>query len=166
MEITKSTIVFFPIPATFPLPILSIPPSLSLPILSIPPSLPYASPSYLLARSSQRRRGQHGAVWQVVETSTPTCLLAMDGKSGPLAPLPSPGAADGASSTTTPALASMPKKPAKGKSGGRDALPEHLVVPDKVFALAEQPACVLEGHQDDVLDLTWSKSDQVDLLCP
>ncbi|CAD6270362.1 unnamed protein product [Miscanthus lutarioriparius] len=98
-------------------------------------------------------------VWQVVETSAPPCsLAAMDGKSGPLAPLPAPGAADGSS-----ALAStMSKKSTnKGKSGGRDALPEHLVVPDKVFALAEQPACVLEGHQDDVLDLTWSKSDQL-----
>lgn len=103
-------------------------------------------------------------VWQVVETSAPPCsLAAMDGKSGPLAPLPAPGAADGSS-----ALAStMSKKSTnKGKSGGRDALPEHLVVPDKVFALAEQPVCVLEGHQDDVLDLTWSKSDQVDLSCP
>uniref|UniRef100_A0ACD5YIU9 Uncharacterized protein n=1 Tax=Avena sativa TaxID=4498 RepID=A0ACD5YIU9_AVESA len=43
----------------------------------------------------------------------------------------------------------------------KDTLPEHLVVPDKVFALAEQPLCVLEGHDDDVLDLTWSKSDQL-----
>jgi hypothetical protein len=59
-----------------------------------------------------------------------------------------------------PALAQMSKKSTKGKSG-RDTLPEHLVIPDKVFALAEQPACVLEGHKDDVLDLTWSKSDQV-----
>ncbi|GJM87863.1 hypothetical protein PR202_ga03859 [Eleusine coracana subsp. coracana] len=54
----------------------------------------------------------------------------------------------------------MSKKSVKGKSG-RDALPEHLVVPDKMFALPEQPACVLEGHNDDVLDLTWSKSDQL-----
>lgn len=103
-------------------------------------------------------------VWQVVETNAPPCsLTAMDGKSGQLAgPLPPPGAADGSA-----ALASMSKKATtKGKSGGRDGLPDHLVVPDKVFALAEQPACVLEGHQDDVLDLTWSKSDQVDLPCP
>ncbi|WVZ88669.1 hypothetical protein U9M48_035161 [Paspalum notatum var. saurae] len=96
-------------------------------------------------------------VWQVVEASAPPCSLALDGKSGPLqAPLP-PGTAE-ASSAPAPALA---KKSTRGKSSGRDALPEHLVVPDKVFALAEQPACVLEGHKDDVLDLTWSKSDQL-----
>ncbi|RLM98441.1 uncharacterized protein C2845_PM06G12110 [Panicum miliaceum] len=96
-------------------------------------------------------------VWQVVETNAPPSSLALDGgKSGPLAPLP-PAAADGSS---TPALAQMSKKSTKGKSG-RDTLPEHLVIPDEVFALAEQPACVLEGHKDDVLDLTWSKSDQL-----
>ena len=33
-------------------------------------------------------------------------------------------------------------------------LPEHLVVPDRAFAVTDQPACVLESHQDDVLDLT------------
>lgn len=90
-------------------------------------------------------------VWQVVETSAPPSLLAPDG---------SPGTADGAGAAATPALAQLSKKSVKGKSG-RDTLPEHLVVPDKMFALAEQPACVLEGHNDDVLDLTWSKSDQV-----
>ncbi|XP_062204509.1 uncharacterized protein LOC133906584 [Phragmites australis] len=94
-------------------------------------------------------------VWQVVETSAPPSSLVQDG-SGPVPPPPH-GTADGSS---TPGLAQMSKKSAKGKSG-RDALPEHLVVPDKVFALAEQPACVLEGHKDDVLDLTWSKSDQL-----
>ncbi|KAK3139463.1 hypothetical protein QOZ80_5AG0383670 [Eleusine coracana subsp. coracana] len=90
-------------------------------------------------------------VWQVVETSAPPSLLAPDG---------SPGAAAADGGSSAPALAQMSKKSVKGKSG-RDALPEHLVVPDKMFALAEQPACVLEGHNDDVLDLTWSKSDQL-----
>lgn len=100
-------------------------------------------------------------VWHVVETSAPPCSLAMDGKSGPLAPLPAPGGAAGDGSAAALASASKKSSTNKGKSGGGNALPEHLVVPDKVFALAEQPACVLEGHQDDVLDLTWSKSDQV-----
>jgi WD repeat-containing protein 44 len=40
----------------------------------------------------------------------------------------------------------MSKKLTKGKGGSRDALPEHLVISDKVFALAAQPTCVLEGH--------------------
>ncbi|KAF0888180.1 hypothetical protein E2562_010868 [Oryza meyeriana var. granulata] len=98
-------------------------------------------------------------VWQVVEASSPPCSLPNDGHSGPLPPQPPGTAADG-TTTTTPALSQLSKKSAKGKSG-RDTLPEHLVVPDKVFALADQPECVLAGHQDDVLDLTWSKSDQL-----
>ncbi|CAN6349129.1 unnamed protein product [Urochloa humidicola] len=91
-------------------------------------------------------------VWRVVETSAPPSSLALDGKSGPLAPLP-PGDA----AAPAPALAQMSKKSTKAKN----ALPDYLVIPDKVFALADQPACVLEGHKDDVLDLTWSKSDQL-----
>ncbi|KAF0894599.1 hypothetical protein E2562_001899 [Oryza meyeriana var. granulata] len=46
-------------------------------------------------------------------------------------------------------------------SSGKDVLPEHVVVPDTVFALADEPACSLEGHLDDVLDLAWSKSQQL-----
>ncbi|CAL4903938.1 unnamed protein product [Urochloa decumbens] len=96
-------------------------------------------------------------VWRVVETSAPPSSLALDGKSGPLAPLP-PGGPGG----DAPALAQMSKKSAsKAAKSGRDALPEHLVIPDKVFALADTPDCVLEGHKDDVLDLTWSKADQL-----
>ncbi|KAG8093428.1 hypothetical protein GUJ93_ZPchr0012g21274 [Zizania palustris] len=97
-------------------------------------------------------------IWQVVEASSPPCSLLPDGHSGPLPPHPPGTVPDG--TTPAPALAQLSKKSVKGKSG-KDALPEHLVVPDKVFALADQPACVLEGHQDDVLDLTWSKSDQL-----
>jgi WD repeat-containing protein 44 len=90
-------------------------------------------------------------VWQVVKTSALPSFLAQDG---------STDTADGGAAST-PALAQPSKKSVKQGKSGRDTLPEHLVVPDKMFALAEQPACVLEGHNDDVLDLTWSKSDQV-----
>uniref|UniRef100_A0A0D3HJ27 Uncharacterized protein n=1 Tax=Oryza barthii TaxID=65489 RepID=A0A0D3HJ27_9ORYZ len=38
----------------------------------------------------------------------------------------------------------------------KDVLPEHVVVPDTAFALADEPVCSLEGHLDDVLDLAWS----------
>jgi WD40 repeat protein len=99
--------------------------------------------------------GEDGVVrvWEVVETSAPAGSVPQDGS---LPPLPTGGTtADG----STPALSK--KSTTKAGKTAKDALPEHLVVPDKVFALAEQPLCVLEGHDDDVLDLTWSKSDQV-----
>ncbi|VAI29347.1 unnamed protein product [Triticum turgidum subsp. durum] len=88
-------------------------------------------------------------VWEVVETSAPPSSVPQDGSLPPL-----PGGADGSSQAPGLSKKSTTK-------GGKTALPEHLVVPDKVFALAEQALCVLEGHEDDVLDLTWSKSDQL-----
>ncbi|KAM0923099.1 hypothetical protein ACQ4PT_005769 [Festuca glaucescens] len=99
--------------------------------------------------------GEDGVVrvWEVVETSAPAGSVSQDGS---LPPLPSGGTtADG----STPALSK--KSTTKAGKTAKDTLPEHLVVPNKVFALAEQPLCVLEGHDDDVLDLTWSKSDQL-----
>ncbi|KAD5507645.1 hypothetical protein E3N88_15348 [Mikania micrantha] len=35
---------------------------------------------------------------------------------------------------------------------------DHIVVPQTVFGLSEKPFCSFEGHLDDVLDLSWSKS--------
>ncbi|ERM95239.1 uncharacterized protein LOC18423123 [Amborella trichopoda] len=35
---------------------------------------------------------------------------------------------------------------------------EHVVVPENVFMLSEKPVCSFQGHLDDVLDLSWSKS--------
>ncbi|BAT12995.1 Os11g0187100 [Oryza sativa Japonica Group] len=43
----------------------------------------------------------------------------------------------------------------------KDVLPEHVVVPETAFALADEPACSLEGHLDDVLDLAWSMYSQL-----
>ena len=35
---------------------------------------------------------------------------------------------------------------------------DHIVVPKPVFGLSEKPFCSFQGHGDDVLDLSWSKS--------
>lgn len=35
---------------------------------------------------------------------------------------------------------------------------DQFVVPEHVFALTEKPVCSFKGHLDDVLDLSWSKS--------
>lgn len=44
-----------------------------------------------------------------------------------------------------------------------NSVPEYVNVPETVFALSEKPICTLRGHQDDVLDLSWSRS-QVSFL--
>ncbi|KAL3825999.1 hypothetical protein ACJIZ3_022028 [Penstemon smallii] len=37
-------------------------------------------------------------------------------------------------------------------------IPDYVNVPETVFALSEKPVCTFIGHQEDVLDLSWSKS--------
>ncbi|XP_019161387.1 PREDICTED: WD repeat-containing protein 44-like [Ipomoea nil] len=39
------------------------------------------------------------------------------------------------------------------------SVPEYVSMPDSVFAFSERPLCTLTGHQDEVLDLSWSKSE-------
>ncbi|KAJ3692954.1 hypothetical protein LUZ60_012049 [Juncus effusus] len=50
------------------------------------------------------------------------------------------------------------KKRGKVQSSRKSVSSDHLVVPDRVFELGEKPVCSLHGHEDDVLDLSWSKS--------
>ncbi|PIN22725.1 WD40 repeat-containing protein [Handroanthus impetiginosus] len=38
---------------------------------------------------------------------------------------------------------------------------EQILVPETVFALSEKPICSFQGHLDVVLDLSWSKSQQL-----
>lgn len=38
------------------------------------------------------------------------------------------------------------------------SLDHHILVPETVFGLTDKPICSFMGHQDDVLDLSWSKS--------
>nr|GMC97539.1 WD repeat-containing protein 44-like [Ipomoea batatas] len=38
------------------------------------------------------------------------------------------------------------------------SVPEYVSMPDAVFSFSDKPLCTLTGHQDEVLDLSWSKS--------
>ncbi|CAH2041676.1 unnamed protein product [Thlaspi arvense] len=52
-------------------------------------------------------------------------------------------------------------KKKKGKSSNKkkgNSIPNFVKVPETVFSLSEKPICSFTGHQDDVLDLSWSKS--------
>lgn len=52
------------------------------------------------------------------------------------------------------------KKKGKVSSGSRkrNSIPEYVHVPETVFSISEKPVCSFTGHLDDVLDLSWSKS--------
>ncbi|XP_072988843.1 uncharacterized protein [Typha latifolia] len=50
------------------------------------------------------------------------------------------------------------KRRAKVPGSRKSVSSDHLMVPEHVFALSEKPVCSFRGHVDDVLDLSWSKS--------
>ncbi|TKY63269.1 WD repeat-containing protein 44 [Spatholobus suberectus] len=89
-------------------------------------------------------------LWEVQECE----VMSLRSDEGSLTPLhPSLLA-----SNEAPPLASEKKK--KGKFGSRrgTTIPEYVHVPETVFSLSEKPYCSFQGHLDDVLDLSWSKS--------
>ncbi|KAL6496215.1 hypothetical protein OROGR_029473 [Orobanche gracilis] len=63
-----------------------------------------------------------------------------------------------------PPLAEITPMPSERKKKGKNnrkkgnSIPDYVNVPETVFALSEKPVCTFKGHQDDVLDLSWSKS--------
>ncbi|KAL8141358.1 hypothetical protein V2J09_007379 [Rumex salicifolius] len=60
----------------------------------------------------------------------------------------------------SPILGSPLERKRRGRSSfSRKSMSlDHIVVPDTVFGLSEKPVCSFQGHLDDVLDLSWSKS--------
>ncbi|XP_073299425.1 uncharacterized protein [Primulina huaijiensis] len=53
------------------------------------------------------------------------------------------------------------KKRGRSSVGSKSLSLEQILVPETVFALSEKPICSLQGHLNDVLDLSWSKSQQL-----
>lgn len=50
------------------------------------------------------------------------------------------------------------KKKGKGSQSGKKGIPDYVYAPETVFGLSEKPVCSFRGHLDDVLDLSWSRS--------
>ncbi|XVE61870.1 hypothetical protein DITRI_Ditri06bG0073800 [Diplodiscus trichospermus] len=54
------------------------------------------------------------------------------------------------------------KKKGKGSSSKKgNHIPDYVHVPPTVFSLSDRPICSFKGHLDDVLDLSWSRSQQL-----
>ncbi|WOK94840.1 hypothetical protein Cni_G03545 [Canna indica] len=50
------------------------------------------------------------------------------------------------------------KRRSKVSNSRKSVSSDHLMVPEHIFALSEKPICSFKGHTEDVLDLSWSKS--------
>ncbi|KAL2523585.1 Transducin/WD40 repeat-like superfamily protein [Abeliophyllum distichum] len=101
-------------------------------------------------------------VWQVSESERKGDLLLDKLEDGNLSLLflangsPEP-------SSMSPNLDSHSEKKRRGRSSiSRKSVSfEQILVPETMFALLEKPICSFQGHLDDVLNLSWSKSQQL-----
>lgn len=98
-------------------------------------------------------------IWKVVESERKGDLLLDKTEDGNLNLLlltngsPEPNSA-------SPNFSTQLEKKRRGRSSvsRKSVSLDHVFVPETVFALSEKPYCSFEGHLDDVLDLSWSKS--------
>ncbi|XP_024967793.1 WD repeat-containing protein 44 [Cynara cardunculus var. scolymus] len=98
-------------------------------------------------------------VWQVGSSDRKGDLLFDKQEDGNLnVLLMSNGSPEPTSLSST--LDSVPEKKRRGRlSISRKSISlDQILVPDTMFALSEKPVCSFNGHLDDVLDLSWSKS--------
>ncbi|XP_039065578.1 WD repeat-containing protein 44-like [Hibiscus syriacus] len=62
---------------------------------------------------------------------------------------------------STPLHSSSLTKKCSSTSKEANQIPSYVHVPETVFSLSDRPICSFKGHLDDVLDLSWSTSQQL-----
>lgn len=93
-------------------------------------------------------------VWEVIE---------IPGKDEGIMNLVRPADSGSTDQPLPPAARPPTDKKKKGKLSSAakkssSSTPDNIIVPNTVFSLSETPVCSFQGHLDDVLDLSWSKS--------
>ncbi|XP_074359137.1 uncharacterized protein LOC141698348 [Apium graveolens] len=98
-------------------------------------------------------------IWKVVESERKGDLLLDKTEDGNLNLLLLTNGSPEQNSASPNFSTQMEKKRRGRSSISRKSVSlDHVFVPETVFALSEKPFCSFEGHLDDVLDLSWSKS--------
>lgn len=97
-------------------------------------------------------------VWEVQECDVMSTKQSDDTNSGSDIPM----AGSNSERPPLPIMTNMQsERRKKGKTSNKkkgNSLPDYANVPETVFALSQKPVCTLRGHQEDVLDLSWSSS--------
>ncbi|CAG7891104.1 unnamed protein product [Brassica rapa] len=91
-------------------------------------------------------------VWEVQECE----IMSMnEGSLTPIHPSMSASSSEGDDSE----VHNEKKKKGKGSSAKKGSqMPDYVHAPETVFSLSDKPMCSFTGHLDDVLDLSWSRS--------
>ncbi|XP_004293101.1 PREDICTED: WD repeat-containing protein 44 [Fragaria vesca subsp. vesca] len=98
-------------------------------------------------------------IWQVMETERKGDLLMQKSEDNNLDLLFIANGSSEPSSVSPNSYSHLEKKRRGRTSISRKSLSlEHYVIPETMFALSEKPISSFQGHVDDVLDLSWSKS--------
>ncbi|KAI4374708.1 hypothetical protein MLD38_012671 [Melastoma candidum] len=97
-------------------------------------------------------------VWKVVESERKGELLLEKPEDGNISIILGVNGSPELSAMS-PVRDSFEKRRRGRASTSRKSLsPDHILIPDMVFALSDKPLCSFEGHDQDVLDLSWAKS--------
>ncbi|XP_022972781.1 uncharacterized protein LOC111471287 [Cucurbita maxima] len=119
----------------------------------------FSSDARLLASAGEDRVIH---IWEVQECEVMSMKPNEEGSMTPLHPLYCPSPERPAIGEAS-ALPSEKRKKGKGLSGSRKGtvIPDYVHVPETVFSLSDKPLSSFTGHQDDVLDLSWSSNSQL-----
>ncbi|KAI3928903.1 hypothetical protein MKX01_011079 [Papaver californicum] len=99
-------------------------------------------------------------VWEVIDCDILSSKHSDDGNSTPLHLMASHSHHEQPPLVETLSMPSERRKRGKGSSK-KGKIPDYIAVPETAFSLIDKPICSFHGHLDDVLDLSWSKSQQL-----
>ncbi|KAI3852479.1 hypothetical protein MKW92_030179 [Papaver armeniacum] len=99
-------------------------------------------------------------VWEVIDCDILSSKQSDDGSSTPLQLMASHSQHEQPPLAETLSMPSERRRRGKGSSK-KGKIPDYISVPETAFSLTDKPICSFHGHLDDVLDLSWSKSQQL-----